>query len=242
MYIWQKSKENNTIFLWSHDVVPAMGRIEEFTFCCWRNFWSGIMCFHMQFWQLNDLFLFCITLLHRLLLFLKISLICDHQFMQCFSLILELYDWWSNILNVDAAFDSYIYNRWLELPGEDRYILYRQCPVHIFSVLEGLCLNCETSFPSFIVLSPIRPSKTMTEIWKCLTFNCMQVVKPLLQERTRRKIQVLQGCGRDELLKVSMFSFRRALASSLALVIPVVDFTWRLVLVLVNLTGKLVCR
>ncbi|XP_042438285.1 phosphatidylinositol/phosphatidylcholine transfer protein SFH9-like isoform X1 [Zingiber officinale] len=31
---------------------------------------------------------------------------------------------------------------------------------------------------------------------------CWKVVKPLLQERTRRKIQVLDGCGRDELLKV----------------------------------------
>uniref|UniRef100_A0A0C9S8P7 TSA: Wollemia nobilis Ref_Wollemi_Transcript_10735_1390 transcribed RNA sequence n=1 Tax=Wollemia nobilis TaxID=56998 RepID=A0A0C9S8P7_9CONI len=31
---------------------------------------------------------------------------------------------------------------------------------------------------------------------------CWKVVKPLLQERTRRKVQVLQGCGRDELLKV----------------------------------------
>ncbi|KAH7546951.1 hypothetical protein FEM48_Zijuj01G0255500 [Ziziphus jujuba var. spinosa] len=31
---------------------------------------------------------------------------------------------------------------------------------------------------------------------------CWKVVKPLLQERTRRKIQVLQGCGRDELLRV----------------------------------------
>ena len=41
---------------------------------------------------------------------------------------------------------------------------------------------------------------------KCLMLNCWQVVKPLLQERTRRKIQVLQGCGRDELLKVSMVS------------------------------------
>jgi len=30
-------------------------------------------------------------------------------------------------------------------------------------------------------------------------------VKPLLQERTRRKIQVLPGCGRDELLNVSSF-------------------------------------
>ncbi|XP_057982418.1 phosphatidylinositol/phosphatidylcholine transfer protein SFH2-like [Malania oleifera] len=31
---------------------------------------------------------------------------------------------------------------------------------------------------------------------------CWKVVKPLLQERTRRKIQVLQGCGRDELLRI----------------------------------------
>ncbi|CAL9071074.1 unnamed protein product [Musa textilis] len=31
---------------------------------------------------------------------------------------------------------------------------------------------------------------------------CWKVVKPLLQERTRRKVQVLQGCGRDELLKI----------------------------------------
>ncbi|XP_077215037.1 phosphatidylinositol/phosphatidylcholine transfer protein SFH1-like [Tasmannia lanceolata] len=31
---------------------------------------------------------------------------------------------------------------------------------------------------------------------------CWKVVKPLLQERTRRRVQVLQGCGRDELLKI----------------------------------------
>ncbi|OMO76986.1 hypothetical protein CCACVL1_15245 [Corchorus capsularis] len=31
---------------------------------------------------------------------------------------------------------------------------------------------------------------------------CWKVVKPLLQERTRKKIQVLPGCGRDELLKL----------------------------------------
>ncbi|RDX94620.1 Phosphatidylinositol/phosphatidylcholine transfer protein SFH2, partial [Mucuna pruriens] len=31
---------------------------------------------------------------------------------------------------------------------------------------------------------------------------CWKVVKPLLQERTRRKVQVLSGCGRDELLKI----------------------------------------
>lgn len=32
--------------------------------------------------------------------------------------------------------------------------------------------------------------------------SCWKVVKPLLQERTKRKIRVLQGCGREELLKV----------------------------------------
>lgn len=37
---------------------------------------------------------------------------------------------------------------------------------------------------------------------KSNSFRPLQVVKPLLQERTKRKIQVLQGNGRDELLKV----------------------------------------
>ncbi|XP_010534807.1 PREDICTED: phosphatidylinositol/phosphatidylcholine transfer protein SFH9-like isoform X2 [Tarenaya hassleriana] len=31
---------------------------------------------------------------------------------------------------------------------------------------------------------------------------CWKTIKPLLQERTKRKIQVLKGCGREELLKV----------------------------------------
>ncbi|KAL5574854.1 hypothetical protein UlMin_016553 [Ulmus minor] len=31
---------------------------------------------------------------------------------------------------------------------------------------------------------------------------CWKVVKPLLQERTRKKVQVLPGCGREELLKI----------------------------------------
>nr|XP_043621466.1 SEC14 cytosolic factor [Erigeron canadensis] len=31
---------------------------------------------------------------------------------------------------------------------------------------------------------------------------CWKVVRPLLQERTRKKVQVLSGCGRDELLKI----------------------------------------
>ncbi|XP_022753018.1 phosphatidylinositol/phosphatidylcholine transfer protein SFH11-like isoform X2 [Durio zibethinus] len=35
---------------------------------------------------------------------------------------------------------------------------------------------------------------------------CWKTVKPLLQERTKGKIQVLQGCGRDELLKIMDYS------------------------------------
>ncbi|KAI3695204.1 hypothetical protein L1987_78195 [Smallanthus sonchifolius] len=31
---------------------------------------------------------------------------------------------------------------------------------------------------------------------------CWKVVRPLLQERTRKKVQVLSGCGKDELLKI----------------------------------------
>lgn len=47
------------------------------------------------------------------------------------------------------------------------------------------------------------PFSSLTETrLKSNSFECWQVVKPLLQERTRRKIQVLQGNGRDELLKV----------------------------------------
>ncbi|KAJ8770298.1 hypothetical protein K2173_013252 [Erythroxylum novogranatense] len=35
---------------------------------------------------------------------------------------------------------------------------------------------------------------------------CWKVVKPLLQERTRKKVQVLSGNGRDELLKIMDFA------------------------------------
>lgn len=35
---------------------------------------------------------------------------------------------------------------------------------------------------------------------------CWKVVKPLLQERTKKKVQVLSGCGRDELLKIMDYS------------------------------------
>lgn len=35
---------------------------------------------------------------------------------------------------------------------------------------------------------------------------CWKVVKPLLQERTRKKVQVLSGCGQDDLLKIMDYS------------------------------------
>lgn len=35
---------------------------------------------------------------------------------------------------------------------------------------------------------------------------CWKVVKPLLQERTRKKVHVLRGCGTDELLKIMDYS------------------------------------
>ncbi|CAN0915771.1 Phosphatidylinositol/phosphatidylcholine transfer protein SFH2 [Linum grandiflorum] len=35
---------------------------------------------------------------------------------------------------------------------------------------------------------------------------CWKVVKPLLHERTRNRIQVLQGCGKEELLKIMDYS------------------------------------
>ncbi|KAK8575513.1 hypothetical protein V6N12_063184 [Hibiscus sabdariffa] len=40
---------------------------------------------------------------------------------------------------------------------------------------------------------------------KLSALSQIKVVKPLLQERTRKKIQVLPGCGRDELLKIMDF-------------------------------------
>lgn len=36
---------------------------------------------------------------------------------------------------------------------------------------------------------------------------CWKVVRPLLQERTRKKVQVLSGSGKDELLKVNPIYF-----------------------------------
>lgn len=66
--------------------------------------------------------------------------------------------------------------------------------------LVGRSVSC------YVNLNCIRTNKyTVFEHFLAyhVTVNCLQVVKPLLHERTKLKVQVLQGCGRDELLKVN---------------------------------------
>ena len=50
-----------------------------------------------------------------------------------------------------------------------------------------------------------------------------QVVKPLLQERTKKKVQVLSGCGRDELLKVN-FQFYRSYYFVALCIVPFLSY------------------
>jgi hypothetical protein len=45
---------------------------------------------------------------------------------------------------------------------------------------------------------------------------CWKVVKPLLQERTKKKIQVLYGSGRDELLKVKILNMSLQFGSDIS--------------------------
>jgi hypothetical protein len=45
---------------------------------------------------------------------------------------------------------------------------------------------------------------------------CWKVVKPLLQERTKKKIQVLYGSGRDELLKVKILNMSLKFGSDIS--------------------------
>ncbi|XP_022753019.1 phosphatidylinositol/phosphatidylcholine transfer protein SFH11-like isoform X3 [Durio zibethinus] len=67
------------------------------------------------------------------------------------------------------------------------------------------------------VVLPTATEKSGRHISSCLkvldmtglklsVLNQRKTVKPLLQERTKGKIQVLQGCGRDELLKIMDYS------------------------------------
>ncbi|GMY30919.1 phosphatidylinositol/phosphatidylcholine transfer protein SFH2-like isoform X1 [Fagus crenata] len=85
---------------------------------------------------------------------------------------------------------------------------------HIGSCLKvfdmtGLKLSALNNIKLLTVISTIDdlnyPEKTDTYYIVNVPYvfsACWKVVRPLLQERTRRKVQVLQGCGRDELLKV----------------------------------------
>ncbi|XP_043692459.1 phosphatidylinositol/phosphatidylcholine transfer protein SFH1-like isoform X1 [Telopea speciosissima] len=75
--------------------------------------------------------------------------------------------------------------------------------------MTGLKLSALSQIKLLTVISTIDdlnyPEKTNTYYIVNAPYifsACWKVVKPLLQERTRRKIQVLQGCGRDELLKI----------------------------------------
>ncbi|KAK6947108.1 CRAL-TRIO lipid binding domain, partial [Dillenia turbinata] len=79
--------------------------------------------------------------------------------------------------------------------------------------MTGLKLSALTQIKLLTVISTIDdlnyPEKTDTYyiVNAPYVFSaCWKVVKPLLQERTRRKIQVLQGNGRDELLKIMDFA------------------------------------
>ncbi|XP_010929043.2 phosphatidylinositol/phosphatidylcholine transfer protein SFH2 [Elaeis guineensis] len=75
--------------------------------------------------------------------------------------------------------------------------------------MTGLKLSALSQIKLLTIISTIDdlnyPEKTETYYIvnaPCIFSACWKVVKPLLQERTRRKVRVLHGCGRDELLKV----------------------------------------
>lgn len=75
--------------------------------------------------------------------------------------------------------------------------------------MTGLKLSALNQLKTVTVISSIDdlnyPEKTDTYYIVNAPYifsACWKVVKPLLQERTRKKVQVLQGCGRDELLKI----------------------------------------
>ncbi|KAF5191076.1 Phosphatidylinositol/phosphatidylcholine transfer protein SFH1 [Thalictrum thalictroides] len=79
--------------------------------------------------------------------------------------------------------------------------------------MTGLKLSALSQIKLMTVISTIDdlnyPEKTDTYYIANAPYifsSCWKIVKPLLQERTRRKVQVLQGCGRDELLKIMDYS------------------------------------
>ncbi|KAM7499014.1 hypothetical protein LguiA_023428 [Lonicera macranthoides] len=75
--------------------------------------------------------------------------------------------------------------------------------------MTGLKLSALNQIKLLTVISTIDdlnyPEKTATYYIVNAPYifsACWKVVRPLLQERTRKKIQVLPGCGKDELLKI----------------------------------------
>ncbi|XP_037492013.1 phosphatidylinositol/phosphatidylcholine transfer protein SFH9 isoform X2 [Jatropha curcas] len=75
--------------------------------------------------------------------------------------------------------------------------------------MTGLKLSALNQIKLMTIISTIDdlnyPEKTKTYYIVNVPYifsACWKVVKPLLQERTRKKVQVLSGSGRDELLKI----------------------------------------
>ncbi|KAH6764462.1 Sec14p-like phosphatidylinositol transfer family protein [Perilla frutescens var. hirtella] len=79
--------------------------------------------------------------------------------------------------------------------------------------MTGLKLSALNQIKLLTIISSIDdlnyPEKTQTYyiVNAPYVFSaCWKVVKPLLQERTRKKIDVLSGCGQDDLLKIMDYS------------------------------------
>ncbi|GMP75886.1 hypothetical protein CsSME_00032815 [Camellia sinensis var. sinensis] len=78
--------------------------------------------------------------------------------------------------------------------------------------MTGLKLSALSQIKLLSIISTIDdlnyPEKTLTYYIVNAPYifsACWKVVKPLLHERTRKKIQVLSGSGQDDLLKVRQF-------------------------------------
>ncbi|CAL1384758.1 unnamed protein product [Linum trigynum] len=94
----------------------------------------------------------------------------------------------------------------------------KKCGKHISTCIKildmtGLRLSALNQIKLLTAISTIDdlnyPEKTDTYYVVNVPYifsACWKVVKPLLQERTRKKIQVLQGSGKDELLKIMDYS------------------------------------
>ncbi|EYU27650.1 hypothetical protein ABFS82_13G137500 [Erythranthe guttata] len=79
--------------------------------------------------------------------------------------------------------------------------------------MTGLKLSALNQIKLMTIISSIDdlnyPEKTVTYYIVNAPYifsACWKVVKPLLQERTRKKINVLSGCGQDDLLKIMDYS------------------------------------